>query len=58
MKTKPVQYLKDQIISSIKTFEEVTGHTVKSIGLIRLDQPVIHRGDKTDFVDVEITIRG
>ena len=58
MKTKPVQYLKDQIMSSIKTFEAVTGQTVKSIGLIRLDKPVIHRGDKTDLVDIEITIKG
>jgi len=58
MKTKPVQYLKDQIMSSIKTFEEVTGQTVKSIGLVRLDKPVILRGSSTDLVDVEITIKG
>ncbi len=58
MKTKPVQYLQDQVMSSIEAFEKVTGQMVKSIRLIRLDKPVIYRGDKTDLVDVEITIKG
>ena len=58
MKTKPVQYLQDQVMRSIETFEKVTGQMVKSIRLVRLDKPVIYRGDKTDLVDVEITIKG
>ena len=43
---------------AVREFERETGKMVKSIRLVRLDKQVIYRGDKTDLVEVDITIRG
>jgi hypothetical protein len=49
--------LGSEIRADILRFETATGKTVKSIQLIRLDQPGFISGSKTNLVDVEVTIR-
>ena len=54
---KPVAAMENRVMHAIREFERETGRMVKSIRLVRLDKQVIYRGDKTDLVDVEVTIR-
>ena len=57
MKT-PVNDFKKRIMFAVREFEKESGRTVKGIGLVRLDQPVIFEGDETDLVNIEVKIRG
>jgi len=58
MKKAPTAEMGNRVMDAVRSFEEQTGKTVKSIRLVRLDKPVVFQGSETDLVDVEVTIRG
>ena len=54
---KPVIILKNRIKKAVQDFETDTGVTIKNVRLIRLDQPVLHEGEVTDLMNLEIPIK-